>query len=108
MAHAAYKSIFAVGTAQERAENFKTYFAFSTRHSGELIETEKYLVRKREKLKWFQDNPVRSSRPLPDPQAFYRNYVEIKDDPKTMDRKTLLLTCVYKFARHEWVGVTGA
>lgn len=25
-----------------------------------------------------------------------------------MDRKTLLLTCVYKFARHEWVGISGA
>lgn len=108
MTQAAYKSIFVVGTARERAENFETYFAFSTRHSGELIESEKDLVRKREKLKWFQDNPVRSNRPLPDPQSFYRNYVELEDDPRTMDRKTLLLTCVYKFARHEWVGITGA
>ncbi len=104
----AYRSIFAVGTAQERVENFETYFAFSTRHSGELIEADKDLVRKREKLKWFQDNPVRSNKPLANPDVFYRNYVEMHDDPKAMDKRTLLLTCVYKFARHEWVGITGA
>jgi hypothetical protein len=105
---AAYRSIFAVGTERERAENFETYFAFSTGHSGEIIEADKDLVKKRAKLKWFQDNPVRSRRPLPDPAAFYRNYVEMHDDPKTLDKRTLLLTCVYKFARHEWVGITGA
>ncbi|MBY0511476.1 MAG: hypothetical protein K2P94_15160 [Rhodospirillaceae bacterium] len=108
MTRAAYRSIFAVGTAQERAENFETYFAFSTKHSGEIIEADKDLVNKRATLKWFQDNPVRSKKPLPDPQAFYRNYVDLKDDPKTLDKRTLLLTCVYKFARHEWVGITGA
>ena len=41
MTRVAYRSIFAVGTAQERAENFETYFAFSTKHSGEIIEAEK-------------------------------------------------------------------
>ena len=108
MSHAVYRSIFANGSPEERAENFKTYFAFSTKLSGELIESDKDLVLKRAKLKWFQDNPVRSKKPLPDADKFYRNYVEMHDDPNTLDKRTLLLTCVYKFARHEWVGVTGA
>jgi hypothetical protein len=30
------------------------------------------------------------------------------DDPKSLDRKTLMLTGIYKFARHEWVGIKGA
>src|SRR5205085_1691343 len=66
------------------------------------------LSRKRERLAYFRNNPVRSRKPLPDPALFYRNYVNLADDPKTFDRKTLLLTCIYKFARHEWVGITGA
>lgn len=32
----------------------------------------------------------------------------MKDDPKTLDRMTLMLTGIYKFARHEWVGIKGA
>jgi hypothetical protein len=46
--------------------------------------------------------------PLADPEAFYRNYVKMEDDPATLDRMTLMLTCLYKFARHEWVGIKGA
>ena len=46
--------------------------------------------------------------PLAAPDAFYRNYVEMKDDPKSLDRMTLMLTGMYKFARHEWVGIKGA
>jgi hypothetical protein len=30
------------------------------------------------------------------------------DDPKSLDRMTLMLTGIYKFARHEWVGIKGA
>ncbi len=108
MTPAPYRSIFALGTAKERAENFETYFAFSQKHSGEIIEADQDLSRKREQLRQFQANPVRSRRPLADPEAFYRNYVDLKDDPATLDRRTLLLTCVYKFARHEWVGISGA
>ena len=32
----------------------------------------------------------------------------MRDDPQTLDRKTLLLTFLYKFARHEYVGISAA
>jgi hypothetical protein len=32
----------------------------------------------------------------------------MQDDPRTLDRKTLLLTFLYKFARHEYVGISAA
>jgi hypothetical protein len=51
---------------------------------------------------------VRSHSPLPDPERFYRNCVVMRDDPRTLDRTTLLLTFLYKFARHEYVGISGA
>ena len=51
---------------------------------------------------------MRSRKPLPDPERFYRNYVRLQDDPGSLDRKTLLLTFLYKFARHEWVGISAA
>jgi hypothetical protein len=103
-----YRSIFARSTAAERAQNFRTYFAFSCEQSGELLEDDKDLVLKRDRLAAMQSAPVRSRQPLRDPEAFYRNYVTLRDAPESLDRKTLLLTCIYKFARHEWVGITGA
>jgi len=66
------------------------------------------LAKKRAVLKHFQDNPVRLRRPLADPDAFYRNYVEMQDDPDSLDQMTLMLTGIYKFARHEWMGIKGA
>ena len=51
---------------------------------------------------------IRSRKPLPDPELFYRNYVAVKDDPRDLDPRTRLLTCLYKFARHEWVGISAA
>lgn len=104
----AYRSIFSPCSVQERKENFDSYWAFTQQHAGELLEEDKDLVNKREKLKYFQDHPVRSQNPLPNPELFYRNYVKFKDDPQSVDRKTLLLTTIYKFARHEWVGISGA
>jgi hypothetical protein len=32
----------------------------------------------------------------------------MRDDPRALDRTTLLLTFLYKFARHEWVGISAA
>jgi hypothetical protein len=32
----------------------------------------------------------------------------MKDDPKSLERMTLMLRGMYKFARHEWVGIKGA
>jgi len=103
-----FRSIFSPSTAAERDLNFETYFEFSKRLSGELIEADKDLTIKRARLKYFQDHAVRSRRPLADPESFYRNYVKLVDDPERLDRKTLLLCCIYKFARHEFVGISGA
>jgi len=103
-----YLSVFTLATAQQRKENFDDYWNFTQHHGGELFEAEKDLAKKRARLKYFKDNPVKLRKPLTDPDAFYRNYVEMKDDPKSLDRMTLMLTGMYKFARHEWVGIKGA
>lgn len=103
-----YRSIFSKSSKHEREANFESYWAFSQSHSGQILEDEQNLTKKKNKLAFFQDNPVRSRKPLLNPDLFYRNYVHLKDDPKKLDRKTLLLTCIYKFARHEWVGISGA
>jgi hypothetical protein len=108
MAFAKYLSVFAPATPQQRKENFDTYWEFTQQHGGELLENEKNLVNKRDRLKHFQDNPVKLRKSLADPAAFYRNYVEMQDDSKSLDRLTLMLTGIYKFARHEWVGIKGA
>lgn len=107
-AQATYKSIFAPSTRGERKTNFEDYWKFSLNHSGEILEAEQNLTKKKGKLAEFKAEPVRSKSPLPDPELFYRNYVHLQDDLTTFDRKTLLLTCIYKFARHEWVGITAA
>ncbi len=102
------RSIFSPSTRRERDDNFESYWAYTQRHDGEILEDQKELTRKKEILDAFQANPVRSRRPLPDPERFYRNYVKLQDDPATFDRKTLLLTFLYKFARHEWAGISCA
>jgi hypothetical protein len=103
-----YLSIFAPATPQQRKENFDNYWVFTQQHGGTLLEDDKDLAKKRNRLKHFQDNPVQLRQPLADPEAFYRNYIEIQDDPKSLDHMTLMLTGIYKFARHEWVGIKGA
>ncbi len=108
MSKSKYRSIFSPASKEERAKNFEDYWEFTQQHGGELFEAEKDLAKKRAKLKSFQDNPVKLRKPLADPDAFYRNYVEMQDDPATLDRMTLMLTGIYKFARHEWVGIKGA
>ena len=103
-----YRSIFTPGSREQRRENFESYWNFTRNRDGEIYEADKDLEHKRQVLAAFQANPVRSRKPLPDPERFYRNYVKLKDDPATLDRKTLLLTFLYKFARHEWVGISAA
>jgi hypothetical protein len=104
----ARRSIFTGASRRVRDENFEDYWAYTLRHDGEILEDEKNLVVKKEILSTYQKNAVRSRKPLPDPELFYRNYVTMQDDPTTFDRKTLLLTFLYKFARHEWVGISAA
>jgi hypothetical protein len=103
-----YRSIFTSATRRERVANFEAYWAYSLRHDGEIIQDQKNLVKKRDTLAGFQAHPVRSRRPLADPARFYRNHVTMQDDPQALDRKTLLLTFLYKFARHEYVGISAA
>jgi hypothetical protein len=102
------RSIFSPATARERALNFEAYWLYTLRNDGAILEDEKDLTTKRERRQRFQEKAVRSRRPLADPERFYRNYVTMQDDPKTLDRTTLLLTFLYKFARHEWVGISAA
>ncbi|MEQ1635280.1 MAG: hypothetical protein ABL903_01235 [Methylococcales bacterium] len=108
MPTAKFLSVFTPANAQQRKENFEHYWEFTQQHGGELYEAEKDLAKKRARLKFFQDNPVKLRKPLENPEAFYRNYVDMQDNPKSLDRMTLMLTGMYKFARHEWVGIKGA
>lgn len=103
-----YRSIFSPSTAYERAENFKSYWHYTQQHDGEILEGEKDLAFKRTTLHRFQKEKILSRRPLMNPSLFYRNYVHMKDNPRKLDLKTLLLTCLYKFARHEWSGISAA
>lgn len=103
-----YLSVFTDASTQQRRENFEDYWLFTQHHGGELFEAERDLSKKRATLEKFQGNPVGLRKPLADPAAFYRNYVKLVDDPKTLDRMTLMLCAIYKFARHEWVGIKGA
>jgi hypothetical protein len=108
MKPAKYLSIFTVASKQERKANFDNYWEFTQHHGGELLEAEKDLAKKRTRLQHFKDNPVKLRTPLANPELFYRNYVDMQDDPKSLDPKILMLTGMYKFARHEWVGIKGA
>ena len=103
-----YRSIFTSATRRERVANFEAYWTYSLRHDGEILQDQKNLVKKRDTLAGFQAHPVRSRRPLADPASFYRNHVTMQDNPQMLNRKTLLLTFLYKFARHEYVGISAA
>ncbi|CAB1275277.1 hypothetical protein [Candidatus Nitrosacidococcus tergens] len=102
-----YRSIFSPTSPEEMEKNFESYWEYTQEHTGGLLEEEKDLVKKKERLQYFKDHPVRAKNPI-DKEAFYRNYMEFKDDPSKVDRKTLWLTNVYKFARHEWAGISAA
>lgn len=108
MSQAQYLSVFTDATPQQRQDNFADYWQFTQQHGGELFEADKDLAKKRACLQHFQNNPVRLRKPLANPEAFYRNYVTMVDDPKSLDKLTLMLCGIYKFARHEWVGIKGA
>jgi hypothetical protein len=107
-APAAGPSVFAPATRRERDENFEGYWAYLRQKNGELLEREQALAEKQRVLGRFREHAVRSRRPLTAPELFYRNNVVMRDDPRTLDRTTLLLTFLYKFARHEWVGISAA
>jgi hypothetical protein len=103
-----HRSIFSPSTGRERADNFERYWIYTRERDGDILEAQKDLTRKKDILARFQTRPVRSRKPLPDPEGFYRNYVTMQDDPRSLEPKTRLLTFLYKFARHEWVGISAA
>lgn len=103
-----YRSIFTAATRRERVANFEAYWRYTLEHDGEILEDDKVLTKKQEVLTRFQAHPVRAAHALPDEARFYRNHIRMQDNPRTLDRKTLLLTFLYKFARHEFVGITAA
>src|SRR5689334_8296681 len=102
------RSIFTAASREERRANFEAYWAYCLDHGGALLYGDRDLQKKREALATFQADRVRSRRPLVDPVGFYRNCVIMHDDPRTLDPKTALLTFLYKFARHEYVGISSA
>jgi hypothetical protein len=99
-------SIFSPAGAREREANFESYWLYQQRRHGAILEDTKDLSEKRTALARFQASPVRTRRPVA--EAFSRNYLVMRDDPRRLDRRTLLLTFLYKFARHEWIGISAA
>jgi hypothetical protein len=103
-----YGSLFGQSTADARQENWPSYLDFIRKTSGELLEADKDLTLKKALLKRLSEPAVRTRRPLPSAEAFYRNCDKLRDSPRSLDKKTLTLTCIYKFARHEWAGIEAA
>jgi hypothetical protein len=68
----------------------------STRAS--CSKTDKDLTHKRALLR-LSEPAVRTREPLTSQEAFYRNCDKLRDNPHSLDKKTLTLTCIYKFAR---------
>ena len=68
------RSIFTPATSVERQRNFDDYLAFTLGRDGDILEAERDLVRRRERLAAFRANPVRARRPLPRPELFHRNH----------------------------------
>src|SRR5262245_48297492 len=98
---ARFRSIFTPSTREERNANFKSYLAHLEAQDGEILVEERDLAIRRARRARIQVNPVRARCPLPDPARFYRNALRLRDDPRLLDRRTLLATFLYKFAWHE-------
>ena len=103
-----FTSVFSPSTAEQRSKNFADYWLFTQAHGGDLLEADRNLAKKKARLEYFQNNPVRLRKPLENTEVFYHNYVHLKDKVTDLDRKTLLLCAIYKFARHELNGIEGA
>jgi hypothetical protein len=108
MAHESFRSIFAPSRGRERRANFEAYWAYTLERDGAILEDEKDLARKKTLVAGFRAHPVRTRARLGDPERFYENCVVLHVDPRALDRATLFLTFLYKFARHEWVGISAA
>jgi hypothetical protein len=103
-----YRSVFSPSRGRERRDNFEAYWAYTLERDGALLEDEKDLELKKALVAKFRANPVRARAALPDRERFYENCVRMQVDPRSLDRSTLFFSFLYKFARHEWVGVSAA
>lgn len=103
-----YQSIFSPGRRRDRRDNFDAYWAYTLERDGAILEAEKDLEAKKTLVARFRSSPVRARAALPDPARFYENCVRMQADPRSLDRPTLFFSFLYKFARHEWVGVSAA
>ncbi|HKZ03917.1 MAG TPA: hypothetical protein VJU81_00480 [Methylomirabilota bacterium] len=103
-----YRSVFSPSRGRERRDNFEAYWNYTLARDGAILEVERDLERKKALVAAFRAHPVRSRAPLPDPARFYENCVHLRADARRLDRKTLFFTFLYKFARHEWVGISAA
>ncbi len=108
MLHPRYHSIFMPSRGRERRENFEAYWAYTLTRDGAILEEERDLAAKKALVAHFRTQPVRTRAPLESPELFYENCVALHADPASLDRTTLFLTFLYKFARHEWVGISAA
>ena len=108
MPHPRFHSIFAPSRGRERRANFEAYWAYTLARDGAIFEEEKDLASKKSLVARFRTQPVRTRAPLKNPELFYENCVALRADPRSLDRITLFLTFLYKFARHEWVGISAA
>ena len=103
-----YGSLFGRSTTEARHNSWTSYLEFVRKTSGELLEEDKDLTHKRALRRRLSEPAVRTRVPFSSPEAFYRNYDKLRDDPHSLDKKTLTLTCIYKFARHELAGIEAA
>ena len=57
-----HRSIVSPAAAGERRKNFDDYWAYTQGKDGQILEGQKDLTRKKERLEEFRQHPVRSSR----------------------------------------------
>ena len=64
-----YRSIFTSATRRERIANFEAYWAYSLGHDGEILQAEKDLAKKRDRLAASVRIPFARAAPWPTPRA---------------------------------------
>ncbi len=81
-----YRTIFAPSTPAVQQANFTQCWQFMQQQDGTLLEAERDLAKKRQRLQAFQAQPVRSRQPFPDLTMCVRNALVMRDDPATLPR----------------------
>ncbi|MEY2700233.1 MAG: hypothetical protein RIQ52_988 [Pseudomonadota bacterium] len=99
---------FRPAESQVRADNFQSYWTHINTTSGALDEAARDLSIKSARLQDFASSVPHLSLNAEEQAWFERNAMHCQDNLGKADRKLLLLTCIYKFARHELLGIQGA